>query len=182
MLSGELYDPNDPELASERIHARQLCSAYNASTPGDTAARARILGELCRKPTDAWIEPPFHCDYGGNITLGRKVYFNFNCVILDVMSVEIGDFTLLGPAVQIYAAMHPLNADERRRGLEFARPIKIGRDVWVGGAAVICPGVTIGDGAIIGAGSVVTRDIPAGAFAAGNPCRVIRATTERPVQ
>jgi maltose O-acetyltransferase len=124
--------------------------------------------------TDVWLEPPFYCDYGRNIALGRKVFFNFNCVILDVMAVRIGDRTLCGPAVQIYTAVHPLDAAERSRGLEFAKPVAIGSDVWIGGAAVICPGVTIGDRAVIGAGSVVTRDVPADVFAAGNPCRAIR--------
>jgi maltose O-acetyltransferase len=179
MLSGQLYRPLDPELVRERLRARQLCSAYNTSMAGDAEARIRILRELFAGTTEAWIEPPFYCDYGRNITLGRKVYFNFDCVVLDVAAVRIGDFTVFGPAVQIYTALHPLNADERREGLEFAKPIVIGRDVWVGGAAVICPGVTIGDGAVIGAGSVVTRDIPAGAFAAGNPCRVIRTAAEK---
>src|SRR4051812_5666618 len=180
MLAGELYNPLDPQLATERLRARQLCSAFNTSIAGDAEARVRILTELFGAATDAWIEPPFHCDYGTHIHLGRKVYFNFNCVVLDVMSVQIGDYTLFGPAVQIYTPLHPLDLAERRAGLEFAKPVVIGHDVWVGGAAVICPGVTIGDGAVIGAGSVVTRDVPAGAFAAGNPCRVIRARVSRP--
>ncbi|MEO6569860.1 MAG: sugar O-acetyltransferase [Opitutaceae bacterium] len=174
MLAGELYDPLDEELTRERHEARQRCKEFNDSSVGDNAARMKIVAEIFGVATDAWIEPPFHCDYGRNITLGRKVFFNFNCVVLDVMAVRIGDYTLCGPAVQIYTAMHPLDADERRRGLEFARPVSIGSDVWIGGAAVICPGVTIGDRAIIGAGSVVTRDVPPDVFAAGNPCRVLR--------
>jgi maltose O-acetyltransferase len=120
-----------------------------------------------------WMQPPFYCDYGSNIFLGTRVFFNFNCVVLDVCAVRIGDYTLFGPSVQIYTAMHPLDAELRRRH-EFAKPVTIGDDVWVGGAAVICPGVTIGSKAVIGAGSVVTRDIPENVFAAGNPCRVIR--------
>src|SRR5690242_15848952 len=120
------------------------------------------------------MQPPFFCDYGTNIELGERVFFNFNCVVLDVMAVRIGDFTLFGPAVQIYTALHPVNAGERRSGLELAKAVTIGSDVWVGGGAIICPGVTIGDRGVIGAGSVVTRDVPADSFAAGNPCRVIR--------
>jgi maltose O-acetyltransferase len=174
MLAGELYDPLDPELSRDRRQARDICRELNASAPGDAEARQRLLTALFRAVSDVWIEPPFHCDYGSNISVGRKVFFNFNCVVLDVMRVQIGNHTLLGPAVQIYTAMHPVDADERRRGLEFAKPVTIGDDVWVGGAAVICPGVTIGDRAVIGAGSVVTRDVPADSFAAGNPCRVIR--------
>jgi maltose O-acetyltransferase len=175
MLAGERYNPLDPVLSAERQRARELCSALNASAPGDSAARLCLIAELFASAPEAWIEPPFYCDYGRNITLGRKVFLNFNCVILDVMPVQIGAHTLCGPAVQIYTATHPLDAEERRSGLEFAQPVTIGADVWIGGAAVICPGVSIGDRAVIGAGSVVTRDVPAGVFAAGNPCRVIRA-------
>jgi maltose O-acetyltransferase len=174
MVGGELYNPLDAELTRERHRVRDLCHALNSSAPAERERRATLLNEIFGATADAWIEPPFFCDYGWNITLGRKVFFNFNCVVLDVMPVRIGDHTLFGPAVQIYTAMHPLDADERRRGLEYAKPVVIGRDVWVGGGAIICPGVTIGDGAVIGAGSVVTRDIPGGVVAAGNPCRVLR--------
>ena len=174
MLAGELYDPLDPELASARVRARDLCQALNATREADDDARRRILVELFGAGGDeVWMQPPFFCDYGSNIFLGKRVFFNFNCVVLDVCAVRIGDFTLFGPAVQIYTATHPLDAELRRKQ-EFAKPITIGSDVWVGGAAVICPGVTIGSRAVIGAGSVVTRDIPERVFAAGNPCRVIR--------
>jgi maltose O-acetyltransferase len=122
---------------------------------------------------DVWVQPPFYCDYGSNIVLGPKCFFNFNCVVLDVCPVRIGGHALFGPAVQIYTATHPLDA-ESRRTREYGRPVEIGPDVWVGGGAVICPGVTIGPRSVIGAGSVVTRDIPGAVFAAGNPCRVIR--------
>jgi len=131
------------------------------------------------RESDVWMQAPFFCDYGTNIHLGREVFFNFNCVVLDVMSARIGDPTLVGPAVQIYAATHPLDAEVRRAGLEFAKPVEIGADVWVAGGAIICPGVRIGARAVIGAGSVVTRDIPDDVFAAGNPCRVIRPLAER---
>jgi maltose O-acetyltransferase len=121
--------------------------------------------------TDAVIRPPFHCDYGYNIRLGDGVFLNFNCVILDVVEVSIGDRTQIGPAVQIYAADHPRDPATRRAGLEFGRPVRIGSDVWVGGGAIILPGVTIGDGAVVGAGSVVTRDVGADQIVAGNPAR-----------
>jgi maltose O-acetyltransferase len=178
MLAGELYDPLDAELVRARERARDLCQDLNATRERDQDLRRRILTDLFGRGGDTvWMQPPFFCDYGSNIHLGERVFFNFNCVVLDVCRVTIGDFTLFGPAVQIYTATHPMNAELRRKQ-EFAKPITIGADVWVGGGAIICPGVRIGDRAVIGAGSVVTRDIPDGVFAAGNPCRVIRPITE----
>jgi maltose O-acetyltransferase len=178
MLSGELYDPLDGELVSARERARDLCQALNATREVEQDARRRLLSELLGAGGEtAWIQPPFFCDYGSNIELGERVFFNFNCVVLDVCRVRIGAFTLFGPAVQIYTPMHPLNAELRRRQ-EYGKPVEIGSDVWVGGGALILPGVRIGSRAVIGAGSVVTRDIPDGVFAAGNPCRVIREITE----
>jgi maltose O-acetyltransferase len=183
MLAGELYDPLDRELVSARERARNLCQDLNATREADEAERRRILRELLGMGgDDVWIQPPFFCDYGANIHLGRKCFFNFNCVLLDVCTIRVGDCTLFGPGVQIYTATHPLDYKMRRPpatgeskvALELGKPVEIGADVWVGGAAVICPGVKIGDRSVIGAGSVVTRDIPAGVFAAGNPCRVIR--------
>ena len=175
MVRGELYDAADPELVERRLRARRLLQALNASDPADEAGRARILAELIGAAgPGVWIEPPFFCDYGTNITVGEKVFFNFDCVVLDVAPVTIGDRTMFGPAVQIYTATHPLGAAERRKGLEAGKPITIGADVWIGGGAIVLPGVTIGDRAVIGAGGVVTKDVPAGVFAAGNPCRVIR--------
>ncbi len=174
MLAGELYDPLDPELVRARDRARDLCQDLNVTRERDHDARRRILKELFGQGRESvWMQPPFFCDYGSNILLGERVFFNFNCVVLDVCVVTVGDFTLFGPAVQIYTATHPMNAELRRKQ-EFAKPIEIGSDVWVGGGAVLCPGVKIGSKAVIGAGSVVTRDIPEGIFAAGNPCRVIR--------
>lgn len=174
MLAGELYDPLDPALVQARNRARDLCQALNATREEETEARRRILRELFGSGGGSvWMQPPFFCDYGANIALGERVFFNFNCVVLDVCQVTIGDFTLFGPAVQIYTATHPLNA-ELRRTQELAQPVEIGADVWVGGGAILCPGVKIGPKAVVGAGSVVTRDVPAGVFAAGNPCRVIR--------
>ena len=178
MLAGELYDPMDPELVVGRDRARELCQALNATREGDREERRRILRDLFGSGGDTvWMQPPFYCDYGTNIHLGERVFFNFNCVVLDVCEVRIGDFTLFGPAVQILTPLHPLNAELRRKQ-EYGKPIRIGSDVWVGGGALILPGVTIGSRAVIGAGSVVTRDIPEGVFAAGNPCRVIREIAE----
>jgi maltose O-acetyltransferase len=178
MLAGELYDPLDQELVLARDRARGLCQDLNATREEQREERRRILKELIgRGGDDVWMQPPFFCDYGSNIRLGKGCFFNFNCVVLDVCEVAVGDYTLFGPAVQVYTATHPLNAALRRKQ-EFAKPVAIGSDVWVGGGAVICPGVRIGDRAVIGAGSVVTRDVPAGVFAAGNPCRVIREITE----
>jgi maltose O-acetyltransferase len=178
MLAGEFYDPLDPALVQARDVARDLCQELNATRERDQELRRSIVKRLFGRGGDSvWMQPPFFCDYGSNIALGERVFFNFNCVILDVCAVTIGDFTLFGPAVQIYTATHPMNAELRRKQ-EFSKPIAIGSDVWVGGGAIICPGVTIGSKSVIGAGSVVTRDIPQGVFAAGNPCRVIREITE----
>src|SRR5205807_3518232 len=177
-LAGELYDPLDPELVRARDHARDLCQDLNATRERDQDTRRSILKQLFGQGGESvWMQPPFFCDYGTNILLGERVFFNFNCVVLDVCVVKIGDFTLFGPAVQIYTATHPMNAALRRQQ-EFGKPVEIGSDVWVGGGAVICPGVKIGSKTVIGAGSVVTRDIPDGVLAAGNPCRVIRKLAE----
>ena len=178
MLAGELYDPLDAELVSGRERARDLCQALNATREGEQDTRREILRELFAAGGDTvWMQPPFLCDYGSNIFLGERVFFNFNCVVLDVCPIRIGDYSLFGPAVQIYTPMHPFNAALRRKE-EFGKPVEIGSDVWVGGGAIILPGVRIGSRAVIGAGSVVTRDVPDGVFAAGNPCRVIREITE----
>lgn len=175
MLDGELYDPLDAELTAARMRASALCETLNATREADPESRRRLSRELFGAGGESvWVRSPFFCDYGSNIELGERVFFNFNCVVLDVCLVRIGSFSLFGPAVQIYTATHPLDA-ELRRSQEFGKPVTIGSDVWVGGGAIILPGVRIGSRAVIGAGSVVTRDIPEGAFAAGNPCRVIRA-------
>ena len=178
MLAGDLYDPFDPELVASRERARDLCQTLNTTRESEQQRRRRILGELFGSGGQTvWMQPPFFCDYGTNIELGDRVFFNFNCIVLDVCRVRIGDYTLIGPAVQIYTAMHPLDAAQRRH-TEFGKPVEIGSDVWIGGGAVVLPGVRIGSGAVIGAGSVVTRDVPDGVFAAGNPCRVIRHLEE----
>ncbi len=175
MLAGELYNALDTQLTEERMQARLLLKELNDIREDEVEKRNQILQVLLPyAETGLWLQPPFYCDYGTNIKLGKNVFFNFNCVVLDVALVTIGSRTLFGPNVQIYTATHPINYKERASGLEYAKSISIGNDVWVGGSVVICPGVTIGDRSVIGAGSVVTRDIPADVFAAGNPCKVIR--------
>ena len=171
MLAGELYRP-DTQLAAEQLATKAWLARYNASLALPISERYAILSErIGHLGKDAVIRPPFFCDYGYNIRLGDGVFLNFNCVILDVVAVTIGDQTQIGPGVQILAADHPRDAAEREAGLEFGRPIRIGRNVWIGGGAILLPGVTVGDDALIGAGSVVTRDVPAGATVVGNPAR-----------
>lgn len=173
MISGLPYDPGDPELQAEQAAARHWMARYNAALASTPMGRRELLRQrLGDVGEGAVIRPPFHCDYGFNIRLGRGVFLNFNCVILDVCAVEIGDQTQIGPGVQILTADHPRDPAERAAGIEFGRPIIIGRNVWIGGGALILPGVTIGDDAVIGAGAVVTRDVPVGATAVGNPARV----------
>lgn len=179
MLAGELYDGQDPELVADRLRARELSQALIALPPDADAERADLLAKLFRTHTDAYITPPFFCDYGWNISLGRNVYFNVNCVILDVARVSIGNNVLLGPAVQIYTPRHPMDATERRSGREYARPVNISDDVWIGGGAVICPGVSIGPRSVVGAGSVVVKDVPADVLVAGNPARIIRSLVQQ---
>lgn len=178
MVTGEFYRPSDSELMDARRTARQLCRAFNATKPDELEKRGRLSRKLFAEGGQTvQIEPPFYCDYGFNIRLGESVYFNYNCIVLDVCAVRIGSFTMFGPAVQIYTPLHPMNAELRRR-VEYGKPVEIGSDVWVGGGAIVCPGVRIGSRTVIGAGSVVTRDLPEGVFAAGNPCRVIREINE----
>ena len=179
MIAGEMYDPLDRQLVDHRLQARLLIKALNETREDDIAERGRILRELLPNASpDLWLQPPFYCDYGYNIQVGERVFFNFNCVVLDVALVTIGPRTMFGPNVQIYTATHPMNHFERSSGREYAKSIVIGEDVWIGGSAVICPGVTIGNRSVIGAGSVVTKDIYEDVFAAGNPCRVIKSLTE----
>ncbi len=175
MLAGELYDPMDADLVAARTRARDLCQALNATREAESEQRRVILRELfSRGGESVWMQPPFFCDYGSNIELGERVFFNYNCVVLDVCRVRIGDFTLFGPGAQILTPLHPLDAELRRRQ-EFGKPVEIGSDVWVGAGALVLPGVRIGSRSVIGAGSVVTRDVPEGVLAAGNPCRVMRS-------
>jgi maltose O-acetyltransferase len=178
MVAGELYNPLDPDLIVRRTRARDLCQRLNATSENEQEERRAILVTLMGAGGHSvWMQPPFYCDYGSNIHLGERVFFNFNCVVLDVCPVRIGAYSMFGPGVQILTPMHPFNAALRREQ-EFGKPVEIGDDVWVGGGAIILPGVRIGSRAVIGAGSVVTRDVPEQTFAAGNPCRVIRDITE----
>ena len=174
MLAGEPYDPHDPELAGMRARARDLCLELNATRESEPERRRAILRRLFGGGgDDVWLQPPFFCDYGSNLHVGRGVFFNFNCTVLDVCEVRIGDHVLFGPGVQILTPLHPMDP-VLRRTQEHGAPVRIGSDVWVGGGALILAGVSIGDRAVIGAGSVVTRDIPDGMLAFGNPCRVVR--------
>jgi maltose O-acetyltransferase len=176
MLKGELYLASDPELKELRNRARILWQKFNMTFSTQEDERYQILKELLGKiETDVWIEPPFYCDYGQQIELAAGVYINMNCVFLDPAFIRIGSQTFIGPNVQIYTAYHPIDAAARVEGPELASPISIGKRAWVGGGVIVLPGVSIGDNTTIGAGSVVTQDIPAGVVAAGNPCRIIRS-------
>jgi len=175
MLSGKMYNPNDRTLAEERHRARIIFQKINSMNDENKKERRKLLYELLPNANKGlWIEPPFFCDYGYNIKTGKSVFMNFNCCILDVMEVNIGNNVLFGPNVQIYTATHPIVAKTRNTWLEFAKPVNIGNDVWIGGGVVICPGVSIGNGAVIGAGSVVTKNIPDDVVAVGNPARIIK--------
>jgi maltose O-acetyltransferase len=175
MLRGEMYDSMDETLVAERRYARHLLAELNRVPDGDMDGYHRLRKQLFPNAAeDFWVERPFFCDYGYNLYVGSNTFFNYNCVVLDVCRVSVGSNVMLGPAVQIYAATHPMSADERRVGLEFGKPVSIGDDCWIGGGAIICPGTHVGAGSVIGAGSVVTDDVPDGVFIAGNPARVIR--------
>jgi maltose O-acetyltransferase len=181
MLAGKLYDPTDPPLVQARTRAQQLCRQYNGIDPALLAERRQVLAELLSSFGErSEIVAPFQCDYGCHIRIGEGVFLNFGVVILDCAWITIGDRVLIGPGVQIYAATHPLDATIRASGKESARPVTIADDTWIGGGAILCPGITIASGTTIGAGSVVTRDIPSNVFAAGNPCKVIRHLNSPP--
>ncbi|OJW13238.1 MAG: maltose acetyltransferase [Mucilaginibacter sp. 44-25] len=174
MIAGEYYLANDPILAAERKHCKQLLKQLNVDHFVTGEETDQLLAKLLPKAgKNIYIEPPFHADYGYNIITGDNVYFNVNCVVLDVCEVKIGNNVFFAPAVQVYTATHPLDA-LLRRSKENGKPITIGDDCWIGGGTVICPGVTIGNRCVIGAGSVVTRNIPDDSLAVGNPARVIR--------
>ncbi|MEP9400361.1 sugar O-acetyltransferase [Sphingomonas sp. VNH70] len=174
MIAGGLYDASDPELVGDIGRAGAWMDRYNATLAWAPADRLALLREgLASVGQGVNVRPPFHIDYGYNITLGDAVFINFGCVILDVCAVTIGAKTQIGPGVQILAADHPRDPAVRARMVEFGRPVTIGANVWIGGGAILLPGVTIGDDALIGAGAVVTRDVPAGATVVGNPARVL---------
>lgn len=174
MAAGLWFNPADKVLALQRMHAKALCVQMNQQGPLPFKAHQQLAGQLFGKVGSCYIEPHFFCDYGNNIELGQNFYANHNCIILDAAKVSIGDDVLLGPAVQIYTVTHPLDATQRKTGLEQGKAVTIGNSVWVGGGAIILPGVTIGEGAVIAAGSVVTKAVAAYVVVAGNPATVIK--------
>ena len=181
MLSGELYrDSKDGELFQERIRTKELLYDINALRPGEEEAKTALFQKLLGKTGENfYIETPFRCDYGSNIEIGEGFFANFNCTLLDCASITIGRDVLLGPNVSLFTAGHPVDPEIRRSGLEFAKPIVIGDNVWIGGGSIVAPGVTIGSNSVIGAGSVVTKDIPEGVVAVGVPCRVIGPASQK---
>ncbi len=179
MLSGQLYDAGDETLTAARGRAKRLTWRYHQLDPTDWDSRTQILQELLgHLGEDSWIEPPFRCDYGTQISIGDHFFANYDCIFLDVAPITIGNRVMFGPRVCLYTAGHPLDAATRNTGLEFGKPIAIGDDVWLGGNVVVLPGVTIGAGTVVAAGSVVKRDLPPHVLAAGNPCQVLRSITE----
>ena len=180
MQAGLMYNDLDADLFDRRVAAKMLFREFNRTGDDEVERRQALMRQLFRKVGErVWVEPNFCCEFGKNITLGDDVYVNFGCTILDCGQVTIGEHTLIGPNVSMYSANHVLDADERIAGGLIPKEIRVGRRVWIGGGTTILAGVSIGDEAVIGAGSVVTRDIPAGVVAAGNPCRVLRPITER---
>ena len=182
MLSGKLYKSFGDELLNERQYAKEQIFLFNSLSPNQIEERNELIKNLLGKTKKFFIEPPFRCDYGYNIELGDNFYSNYNLIILDCAKVTIGDNVLIGPNVGIYTAGHPLDYEIRNQEYEYAFPIRIGNNVWIGGNVVINPGVSIGDNAVIGAGSVVTKDIPSNVIAVGNPCKVLREITEKDKQ
>lgn len=179
MLAGERYNSMTPELHQDRITARNLARLLNDTRENEEGQREtllrRLFGSLGARPV---LQSPFFCDYGYNIHAGDRIEINFDCVFLDVCEIRFGDNCLVGPGVHIYTATHPVSVGDRERGVEFGKPVRIGHNVWLGGRSVVLPGVTIGDGSIIGAGAVVTKDVPDSVIVAGNPARILRKLTE----
>lgn len=174
-LAGELYDSNKEEFIKEIYNAQDKCFKYNQIQPSDVEKRNKMMKTILGKTKKRFlIEQPFMCDYGYNIEIGEKFYSNHNLIILDANKVEFGDNVYIGPNCSFYTAGHPINYVERNKGLEYAKPIKVGNNVWIGGNVIVLHGVTIGDNVVIGAGSVVTKDIPSNVVAVGNPCKVIK--------
>lgn len=179
MINGGLYIPFGEELLEERQDAKELIFDFNALPPTEIEKRNDIIRSLVGKiGKDFFIEPPFRSDYGYNISIGENFYSNYNCIILDCAKVTIGDNVLFAPNVSLFTVGHPIDPEIRKTGSEYAFPITIGNNVWIGGGVIVNPGVTIGDNVVIGAGSVVTKDIPASVIAVGNPCRVLREISE----
>jgi len=176
MIDAEMYNPLDEVLVAERQHAHATAHELNLLSPMDIEKKQQLVKKLLPNTGEnTYITPPIYCDYGYNVIAGKNFYTNFNCVFLDICKITIGDDVMLAPNVQIYAAGHPTDPVARYSGFEFGKPVNIGDRVWIGGGVIILPGVNIGSDTVIGAGSVVTKDVPAGVVAAGNPCRVLRA-------
>lgn len=177
MLSGMVYDAAyDPALIAERLRCKELCYDYNALRPKEEKARKELIEKILgRIKGEFLIEQPFRCDYGYNISIGDNFYANYNLVILDEAPVTFGDNVFIAPNCGFYTAGHPVDTVERNKGLEYARPINVGDNVWIGAGVSVLPGVTVGDNCVIGAGSVVVKDIPPYSVAAGNPCKVIKS-------
>lgn len=179
MLTGEPFIPEDEELGRDFLRGRKITRIFNNTTEEQYEYRVQLIKELLKKTGEkVWIEPPFHCDYGCNISVGENFYANYDCLILDINEINIGNNVLLGPRVSMYATSHPIDAEVRNMKIECAKSINIGDNVWIGGSVVINPGVSIGKNSIIGSGSIVTKDIPENVIAAGNPCKVIRKITD----
>ncbi len=175
MIAGQLYRPLDAQLTKERLEAKLLFQKFNLMDETLKSERDKIIYQLLENKThDLWIEPPFFCDYGYNIEIGKNVFINYNCCILDICKVRIGDNCMFAPNVQMYSATHPLEFEARNSGMELGKPITIGNNVWIGGNATICPGVTIGNGVVIAAGAVVVKDVPDNVLVGGNPAKVIK--------
>lgn len=178
MIAGCLYNANDKQLVEERLVAKDIAYDINMLRPVEVVKRKRLFNKLLSNFHDtSYIEPPFYCDYGYNIKTGEHFYANHNLLILDAAPVTIGNHVFIAPNVSIFTATHPIDANERATEYEYAYPVHIGNDVWIGGNTVINPGVSIGNDVVIGSGSVVTKDIPDHVVAAGNPCRILRAIT-----
>lgn len=174
MISGLEYSPLDPLLIFERDRTSRLLHRYNQATFHEINMRNKVMKKLLHTAGNFWVKPPFYCDYGYNIYLGKNVMLNYGCVLLDVCPIYIGDHTLIGPNTQIYTACHSLDPIKRKKSVEYGKPVVIGENVWIGGGCIILPGVHIGDNSVIGAGSVVTKNIEANVIAAGHPCTTIK--------
>lgn len=180
MLNQQWFNPRDAELSKARSAAKQRCRALNQQGPEPFKTHQQLAKQLFGKVQSCYIEPDFYCDYGFNIELGQRFYANHHCVILDAAPVIIGDDVMFGPGVQLYTVTHPLDAASRVTGIEMAKPIRIGHKVWIGGGAIVLPGVCIGDEAVIAAGSIVTKDVAAGMLVQGNPAKAVRQVSPPP--
>ena len=174
--TGELYDPREPEIAEIQTRCQKRLYDYNLTRPGEDEVRSALLKEMFAEIGEGcYIEPPLHANWGGrHVHFGKKIYANYNLTLVDDTHIYVGDYTMFGPNVTVATAAHPIEPDLREQGLEYNKPIRIGRNCWIGAGVVILPGITIGDNVVIGAGSIVTKDLPDNVVAVGNPCRILR--------